>query len=157
MQATYAGLPDFLTQVVESELARIPRAFARSHPDQRWSIVYLPQVSGCCGVESANNIMQRAYSQLLWQQAAHAAADSALSGCVWNVEERLHCREIRSCCCQQAHSIIFVFIYQVGFVVRLEGGRLSEDLADFLPDYKCAYSHTRKCVPSHCARGFTCL
>lgn len=27
---------------------------------------------------------------------------------------------------------------QVGFVVRLEGGRLSEDLADFLPDYKCA-------------------
>jgi hypothetical protein len=46
LQGTYAGLPDFLTQVVESELARIPRAFARSHPDLRWSIVYLPQV--CC-------------------------------------------------------------------------------------------------------------
>jgi hypothetical protein len=30
------------------------------------------------------------------------------------------------------------FLVQVGFVVRLEGGRLSEDLADFLPDYKCA-------------------
>ena len=43
-QGTYAGLPDFLTQVVESELARIPRAFARSHPDLRWTIVYLPQV-----------------------------------------------------------------------------------------------------------------
>lgn len=27
---------------------------------------------------------------------------------------------------------------QVGFVVRLEGGRLTEDLVDFLPDYKCA-------------------
>lgn len=27
---------------------------------------------------------------------------------------------------------------QVGFVVRLEGGRLTDDLADFLPDYKCA-------------------
>jgi hypothetical protein len=26
---------------------------------------------------------------------------------------------------------------QVGFVVRLDGGRLSEDLVDFLPDYKC--------------------
>lgn len=44
LQGTYAGLPDFLTQVVESELARIPRAFARSHPDLRWTIVYLPQV-----------------------------------------------------------------------------------------------------------------
>lgn len=44
MQAMYAGLPDFLTRVVEDELARIPRAFARSHPDQRWTIVYLPQV-----------------------------------------------------------------------------------------------------------------
>ena len=43
LQGTYAGLPDFLTQVVESELARIPRAFARYHPDQRWTIVYLPQ------------------------------------------------------------------------------------------------------------------
>ena len=27
---------------------------------------------------------------------------------------------------------------QVGFVVRLDGGRLSEDLVDFLPDYKYA-------------------
>ena len=43
-QATYAGLPDFLTRVVEDELGRIPRAFARGHPEQRWTIVYLPQV-----------------------------------------------------------------------------------------------------------------
>jgi hypothetical protein len=27
-------------------------------------------------------------------------------------------------------------LLQVGFVVRLDGGRLSEDLADFLPDYR---------------------
>ncbi len=45
LQATYAGLPDFLTRVVEGELSRIPRAFARGHPDQRWTIVYLPQAS----------------------------------------------------------------------------------------------------------------
>jgi hypothetical protein len=50
IQATYAGLPDFLTQVVESELARIPRAFARYHPDQRWTIVYLPQA---CSLDHA--------------------------------------------------------------------------------------------------------
>lgn len=43
LQATYAGLPDFLTKVVESELTRIPSAFARGHPRQRWTIVYLPQ------------------------------------------------------------------------------------------------------------------
>jgi hypothetical protein len=52
-QGTYAGLPDFLTQVVESELARIPRAFARSHPDLRWTIVYLPQVCCLCECFSA--------------------------------------------------------------------------------------------------------
>ncbi len=46
VQATYAGLPDFLTRVVEGELRRIPAAFARGRAHQRWTIVYLPQV--CC-------------------------------------------------------------------------------------------------------------
>lgn len=58
MQGTYAGLPDFLTKVVEDELSRIPRAFARSHADQRWTIVYLPQVqrgaNGRCSHDKAS-------------------------------------------------------------------------------------------------------
>lgn len=32
-------------------------------------------------------------------------------------------------------------------MVRLEGGRLSEDLADFLPDYKCAVRQSHVYVP----------
>jgi hypothetical protein len=48
MKATYEALPDFLTHVVEAELARVPPHIARrnmgSASPQLWSVVYLPQV-----------------------------------------------------------------------------------------------------------------
>lgn len=48
MKATYQALPDFLTHVVEAELARIPPHIVRrnmvSTSPQLWSVVYLPQV-----------------------------------------------------------------------------------------------------------------
>ncbi|KAJ9533811.1 hypothetical protein QJQ45_026904, partial [Haematococcus lacustris] len=46
LRDTYHGLPDFLTQVVEGELARVPPHIARRHSanQQLWSITYLPQV-----------------------------------------------------------------------------------------------------------------
>jgi hypothetical protein len=44
LKATYHGLPDFLTCVVEAELARIPRALGDALRDQLWSIIYMPQV-----------------------------------------------------------------------------------------------------------------
>lgn len=41
----YAGLPDFLTEVVQSDLQRIPPYLASALPaEQQWSIVYMPQV-----------------------------------------------------------------------------------------------------------------
>jgi hypothetical protein len=45
---------------------------------------------------------------------------------------------------------------QVGFVVRLEGGRLSEDLADFLPDYKYAVPQPYVCTPQDYRCTATC-
>ena len=44
LKQTYAGLPDFLTQVVNAELARVPRHLSDALADQLWSIVYMPQV-----------------------------------------------------------------------------------------------------------------
>lgn len=40
------ALPDFLTHVVEAELARVPLQVARRNmsAQQLWSVVYLPQV-----------------------------------------------------------------------------------------------------------------
>ncbi|KAL3151543.1 MutS protein msh5, variant 2 [Trebouxia sp. C0009 RCD-2024] len=70
MKHTYHGLPDFLTKVVEQELARIPRQLGSLVNQQLWSILYMPQV---------------------------------------------------------------------GFVMRLEGQRLSAALEDFLPDYEFAF------------------
>lgn len=43
LKRTYAGLPDFLTQVVNAELARVPRHLSDALADQLWSIVYMPQ------------------------------------------------------------------------------------------------------------------
>lgn len=45
---------------------------------------------------------------------------------------------------------------QVGFVVRLEGGRLSEDLADFLPDFKCVHISCATSLKSLCQDWFCC-
>ena len=43
LKATYLDLPEFLTSVVESELARVPRALARAAESRLWSILYMPQ------------------------------------------------------------------------------------------------------------------
>ena len=40
-----SGASSSLLQVVEAELQRVPRALARSHAAQLWSILYLPQLS----------------------------------------------------------------------------------------------------------------
>lgn len=44
LKHTYHGLPDFLTHVVEAEMARIPRHLSDAFKQQLWSIIYMPQV-----------------------------------------------------------------------------------------------------------------
>ncbi|WIA22147.1 hypothetical protein OEZ85_004483 [Tetradesmus obliquus] len=44
LKATHAALPELLTQVVESELQRVPAQVARRYSSQLWSMVYIPQV-----------------------------------------------------------------------------------------------------------------
>jgi DNA mismatch repair protein MSH5 len=44
LKLTYHGLPDFLTELVQCELDRIPRALSDEQRAQLWSIVYMPQV-----------------------------------------------------------------------------------------------------------------
>ena len=41
----YNGLPDFLTKIVEEELARIPRALRYGLASQLWTMLYMPQVT----------------------------------------------------------------------------------------------------------------
>ncbi|GLC72308.1 MutS protein msh5 [Pleodorina starrii] len=44
LKATFRALPDFLTQVVETELRRVPRYLVRQNSRQLWTVIYLPQV-----------------------------------------------------------------------------------------------------------------
>lgn len=44
LKAAYHGLPDFLTRVVEAELARVPRELSDALRHQLWSVVYMPLV-----------------------------------------------------------------------------------------------------------------
>ena len=44
----YQGLPHHLTQVVEDELGRVPRALDGGLTGQSWSIHYIPQVPLRC-------------------------------------------------------------------------------------------------------------
>lgn len=41
----YNGLPDFLTKIVEEEVARIPRELRYGLASQLWTMLYMPQVS----------------------------------------------------------------------------------------------------------------
>ena len=45
LKHTYHGLPDFLTRVVETEMARIPRHLSDAFKQQLWSIIYMPQAN----------------------------------------------------------------------------------------------------------------
>lgn len=44
LKHAYHGLPDFLTRVVEAELARIPRELRYGLAAQLWTMMYMPQV-----------------------------------------------------------------------------------------------------------------
>ncbi|KAL4443274.1 hypothetical protein ABPG75_011011 [Micractinium tetrahymenae] len=70
LREAYCSLPDYLTQLVEAELRRIPRELSHGVEQHLWSIVYMPQV---------------------------------------------------------------------GFLMRLEGGRLAAHLEEALPDYQFAF------------------